>query len=69
MKQTKAIIIAVGTPVYFDTEHGPQSGQVLSIKTDLSNGCRVAQVRVEGTLNGEPWTLPVAQLQRATAAA
>ena len=67
MNQNKDI--AIGSPVSFDTDHGPQRGQVLSFKTDVSNGCRVALVKVPGTLNGEPWTLPVAQLQRATAAA
>ncbi|KQW97115.1 hypothetical protein ASC94_09995 [Massilia sp. Root418] len=66
MDQTKDITI--GTPVSFDTDHGPQRGQVLSFKTDLSNGCRVALVKVPGTLNGEPWAMPVAQLQHAVAA-
>lgn len=61
--------ITIGTAVHFDSEHGPQSGKVLSIKTDLSNGCRVALVKVPGTLNGEPWPMPVAQLQPVMAAA
>jgi RNase H-fold protein (predicted Holliday junction resolvase) len=61
--------IVIGTPVSFDSDHGPQRGTVHSFKSDLSNGRRVAMVKVQGTLNGEPWAMPVEQLQCATATA
>lgn len=57
--------ITAGTPVKFDSEHGPQEGVVNSILHDLSNGRKVAAVLVDGTLDGQPWSIPVDQLARA----
>ncbi len=61
--------IEIGTPVEFDSDHGPQAGVVEELKADLGNGQRIAMVRVAGTLNGAPWSMPLDQLQRATARA
>ncbi|WGG48954.1 hypothetical protein [Rugamonas sp. DEMB1] len=57
--------ITAGTPVKFDSEHGPQEGVVSDILRDLSNGRKVAAVQVEGALDGRPWTIPLDQLARA----
>jgi hypothetical protein len=57
--------ITAGTPVKFDSEHGPQEGVVSDILRDLSNGRKVAAVQVEGALDGQPWSIPVDQLARA----
>lgn len=62
-------IIDIGAPVKFDSEHGPQCGTVSAIKADLGNGRRVAAVQVPGTLDGQPWHVPLDQLQHAAAGA
>jgi hypothetical protein len=67
MMRAAANPITVGTPVKFDSEHGTQLGKVSAMKTDLSNGCSVAAVEVPGTLDGQPWHVPVTQLQHAGA--
>lgn len=61
--------ITVGTPVTFDSEDGPQRGTVRGFKPDVTNGQRFALVKVPGTLGGEPWQLPINQLERAPARA
>lgn len=61
-------IITTGTTVKFDSDEGPQTGTVHEIKTDIGNGAKVALVRVEGTLDGQPWRVPVNELQHAEAA-
>lgn len=61
-------IIGPGSAVKFDSEAGPQQGTVAEIKTDIGNGSRVAYVRVQGTLDGAPWRVPVNELQHAEAA-
>ncbi|WP_317205458.1 hypothetical protein [Janthinobacterium sp.] len=61
--------IAIGMPVEFDSDHGPQAGVVEELKADLGNGRRIAMIRVSGTLNGAPWSMPLDQLQHATARA
>jgi len=58
--------IAIGTTVTFDSDEGPQRGTVHALKPDLGNGQKYALVKVPGTLNGEPWAMPIDQLQRAT---
>lgn len=55
--------ITIGTPVEFDSEHGPQRGTVADIKANI------ATVKVVGTLSNMPWTVPVNELQRVKAAA
>ena len=60
--------IAAGSAVKFDSEHGPQNGTVEDIKTDISNGAKIALVRVAGTLDGAPWRVPVNELHHAAAA-
>jgi len=60
--------IGPGSAVKFDSENGPQTGTVHEIKTDISNGAKVALVRVAGTLGGQPWRIPVNELQHAEAA-
>ncbi|WP_027864279.1 hypothetical protein [Massilia alkalitolerans] len=60
--------IGPGSAVKFDSEAGPQTGTVHEIKTDISNGAKVALVRVAGTLGGQPWRVPVNELQHAEAA-
>lgn len=55
--------IGPGSPVKFDSEAGPQQGTVAEILTDIGNGARIAFVRVEGTLDGAPWRVPVNELQ------
>ena len=57
--------IGPGTPVTFESDAGPQRGTVAAIKTDLSNGAKIATIRVPGTLDGAPWTMPVAELEAA----
>lgn len=61
--------IGEGTHVKFDSEHGPQEGKVAQIKADVTNGRRVAAVHVAGTMDGQPWHVPVDQLRRAASAA
>lgn len=56
--------IKIGARVAFDSEDGPQQGTVSGFKADLGNGRSHALVKVTGTLNGEPWTIPVDQLQQ-----
>ncbi len=63
MKRAVVNPIVIGSPVKFDSEHGVQQGKVCAMKTDLSNGCSVAAVEVPGTLDGQPWHVPVIQLQ------
>jgi len=60
--------IAAGSAVKFDSDHGPQNGTVEDIKTDITNGAKVALVRVKGTLGGQPWRIPVNELTHAEAA-
>jgi hypothetical protein len=60
--------IGPGSPVTFDSEAGPQSGTVIELKTDIGNSARIAFVRVNGTLNGAPWRVPVNELQHVEAA-
>ncbi|SFD84129.1 hypothetical protein [Massilia yuzhufengensis] len=60
--------IGPGSTVKFDSEDGPQTGTVHEIKTDLTNGAKVALVRVAGTLSGAPWRVPVNDLTHAEAA-
>lgn len=60
--------IGPGSPVTFDSEAGPQSGTVIELKTDIGNSARVAFVRVNGTLDGAPWRIPVNELQHVEAA-
>ncbi|WP_343728495.1 hypothetical protein [Duganella sp.] len=60
--------ITVGSPVRFDSDHGFQTGKVADIKADLSNGRRIAAVQVPGALDGQPWHIPVDELQPATKA-
>lgn len=57
--------IAVGADVKFDSDHGTQLGKVAEIKADVTNGRRVAAVIVAGTMNGQPWHVPVDELQPA----
>jgi hypothetical protein len=57
--------IGVGTDVKFDSDHGTQLGKVADIKSDVTNGRRVAAVQVPGTLDGQPWHVPVDQLRPA----
>lgn len=59
--------ITVGADVKFDSDHGTQMGKVADIKSDVSNGRRVAAVQVAGTLDGRPWQVPVDQLRHASA--
>jgi hypothetical protein len=59
--------ITVGAAVRFDSEVGPQDGQVSEIKRDLTNGRQVAAVEVPGALDGQPWHIPVDELQPAAA--
>lgn len=61
--------IDVGASVKFDSDHGTQHGKVTGIKSDVTNGRRVAAVEVAGALDGQPWHVPVDQLERATAVA
>ena len=61
-------IIGPGSPVKFDSEAGPQQGTVAELKTDISNGAKIALVRVTGTLDGAPWRVPVNELHHAAAA-
>lgn len=60
--------IGPGSAVNFDSEDGPQTGIVHEIKTNIGNGAKVALVRVEGTLDGQPWHVPVNDLTHAEAA-
>jgi len=60
--------IGPGSPVKFDSDAGPQRGTVAEILTDIGNGARIAFVRVDGTLDGAPWRVPVNDLQHAEAA-
>ena len=60
--------IGPGSPVTFDSEAGPQSGTVIELKTDIGNSARIAFVRVNGTLDGAPWRIPVNELQNVEAA-
>jgi hypothetical protein len=60
--------IGPGSPVTFDSEAGPQSGTVIELKTDIGNSARIAFVRVNGTLDGAPWRVPVNELQHVEAA-
>jgi len=60
--------IGTGSRVKFDSEAGPQTGTVLELKTDIGNSARIAFVRVEGTLDGAPWRVPVNELQHEEAA-
>jgi hypothetical protein len=60
--------IGPGSPVTFDSEAGPQSGTVVELKTDIGNNARIAFVRVNGTLDGAPWRIPVNELQHVEAA-
>lgn len=64
-----ATVIAVGEPVLFDSEEGIQHGKVAQIKPDVTNGRRVASVTVAGTLNGQPWLVPLDELRHARAGA
>ncbi len=61
--------ITVGTDVTFDSDDGPQRGTVCGFKPDVTNGRQFALVKVAGTMGGEPWQLPVNQLERAPARA
>lgn len=61
--------ITVGTKVRFESDDGPQRGQVADIKPDLGNGQRIALVNVPGTMNSRPWHVPVNDLQHDKAAA
>lgn len=60
--------IGPGSAVKFDSDAGPQTGTVHEIKTDITNGAKVALVRVAGTLGGAPWRVPVNELTHAEAA-
>jgi len=60
--------IGPGSPVTFESDAGPQRGTVADIKTDLTNGAKVASVRVPGTLGDTPWTMPMHELRHAEAA-
>jgi len=60
--------IGPGSAVKFDSDAGPQTGTVHEIKTDITNGAKVALVRVAGTLGGAPWRVPVNELSHAEAA-
>ena len=60
--------IGPGSTVKFDSEAGPQQGTVAEILTDIGNGARIAFVRVEGTMDGTPWRVPVNELQHQEAA-
>ncbi len=61
--------ITVGSNVQFDSDHGIQLGKIAEIKADVSNGRRVAAIEVAGALDGQPWHVPVDELQRAGAEA
>lgn len=61
--------ITIGTPVAFDSEHGPQTGTVADIKSDIGNGQSIAIIQVAGCLDNTPWQMPLNQLQRSLAAA
>ncbi|GGY67865.1 hypothetical protein [Pseudoduganella albidiflava] len=60
--------IGPGSPVTFESDAGPQHGTVAEIKTDVTNGAKIASVRVPGTMGGAPWTMPVNELSHAEAA-
>jgi len=60
--------IGPGSTVKFDSEAGPQQGTVAETLTDIGNGARIAFVRVNGTLDGAPWRIPVNELQHVEAA-
>lgn len=55
--------VRVGAHVQFDSDHGTQLGKVAEIKSDVSNGRRVAAVQVPGAMNGQPWLVPVDELK------
>ena len=57
------ITVGVGAHVQFDSEHGTQLGKVADIRSDVTNGRRVAAVQVVGAMNGQPWMVPVDELQ------
>jgi hypothetical protein len=60
--------IGPGSPVTFESDAGPQRGTVAEIKTDLTNGAKIASVQVTGTLGDAPWTMPVNELRHTEAA-
>lgn len=64
----KTDMLATGSPVTFDSDTGIQHGTILDIKTDLTNGAKIALVRVAGTLGGMPWQVPVNELSHTEAA-
>lgn len=57
--------ISPGVRVAFDTPDGPQEGTVRALATDVSNGRKVAAIEVPGTLDSQPWVMPVADLSLA----
>lgn len=61
--------ITPGAKVAFDSDEGPQKGIVADIKPHIGNGQKIAIVRVEGTLCGAPWQIPVNELQQLKSAA
>lgn len=61
--------VCVGAHVQFESDHGIQMGKVAEIKADVSNGRRVAAIEVAGSLDGQPWHVPVDQLLPASHAA
>jgi hypothetical protein len=61
--------ITVGTDVKFDSDAGIQQGKVCEIKGDVTNGRRIAAVHVAGSLDNQPWHVPVDQLQHVGASA
>jgi len=60
--------ICPGTTVAFDSDAGPQTGTVHEIEAGISNGSKIAVIRVAGTLDGAPWRVLVSELTHKEAA-
>lgn len=55
-------LITIGTPVEFDSEHGPQTGKVTNFLPCLSNGRRHATIEIDHQLDGIVFNMPVDEL-------
>lgn len=55
--------ISTGTPVTFDSEHGPQRGTVSGIKRDVTNAQQWAVVEIDHDLPGILMNVPLDKLQ------
>ena len=56
--------IAPGTPVEFDSEHGPQTGIVIGLIQCVTNGRKHAAVEINHDLDGILWNVPVDTLKK-----